>query len=246
MSTTLIAVVAALVLGHLAQSMAASVATLRLVPRLAALAGCALSRRQLLARTLGHWSIALVPIGLLVALFQVALHGALFGLPSLLFGVARAVLCLGSARSRPGRGSRRRRARSRQRAAPPPRACGPKAACPRLLDGGSLVEAVFRNAQHRWFGVLFWFLLLGPVGALLYRLVALSAEGEAASALPAHTRDGARTPDGLARLAGRAADDAVAGAGRQLRHRARCLARRRRRIVRSATSRSSARSRAPA
>ena len=34
-------------------------------------------------------------------------------------------------------------------------------------DGPALVEAVFRNALRRWFGVLFWFLLLGPIGALL-------------------------------------------------------------------------------
>ena len=63
---------------------------------------------------------------------------------------------------------------------------------PATLDGGSLVEAVFRNAQHRWFGVLFWFLVLGQVGALLYRLTALSAEDEAAHALPNPTREGAR------------------------------------------------------
>ena len=63
---------------------------------------------------------------------------------------------------------------------------------PAQLDGGSLVEAVFRNAQHRWFGVLLWFLLLGPFGALLYRLTALSAEGEASTALPDETREGAR------------------------------------------------------
>ena len=40
------------------------------------------------------------------------------------------------------------------------------------LDGPALVEAVFTNALRRWFGVLFWFLLLGPVGAILYRLAA--------------------------------------------------------------------------
>jgi len=52
------------------------------------------------------------------------------------------------------------------------------------LDGGSLVEAVFRCALWRWFGVLFWFLLLGPFGALLYRLVSLCAQGEARKRLP--------------------------------------------------------------
>jgi AmpE protein len=33
------------------------------------------------------------------------------------------------------------------------------------------VEAVFREALRRWFGVIFWFAVLGITGALLYRLV---------------------------------------------------------------------------
>ncbi len=48
-----------------------------------------------------------------------------------------------------------------------------------VIEGPPLVEAVFRCALWRWFGVLFWFLLLGPAGALLYRLVSLAAQGEA-------------------------------------------------------------------
>ena len=60
-----------------------------------------------------------------------------------------------------------------------------------LLDGGSLVEAVFRNALRRWFGVLFWFCLLGPFGALLYRLSAQAATQDA-DAMPPGTLDGAR------------------------------------------------------
>ena len=58
----------------------------------------------------------------------------------------------------------------------------------RRIDGGALVEAVFRNALRRWFGVLFWFLLLGPVGALLYRLTALAREGELRASCPARPR----------------------------------------------------------
>lgn len=37
------------------------------------------------------------------------------------------------------------------------------------------VDAVFSEGLQRWFAVLFWFALLGPVGALAYRLVALLA-----------------------------------------------------------------------
>ena len=33
------------------------------------------------------------------------------------------------------------------------------------------VEAVFRKALRRWFGVIFWFAVLGIVGAFLYRMV---------------------------------------------------------------------------
>ncbi|MBS0571143.1 MAG: cobalamin biosynthesis protein, partial [Proteobacteria bacterium] len=62
-----------------------------------------------------------------------------------------------------------------------------------------LVAATFRSALARWFGVLFWFVVLGPCGALLYRLaqrlVAAPAEGDSRLArtfaalldwLPAH------------------------------------------------------------
>jgi len=60
-----------------------------------------------------------------------------------------------------------------------------------LLDP-PLVEAVFVNAMRRWFGVLWWFLLLGPFGALLYRLAALAANDRFASLLPAQALAGAR------------------------------------------------------
>ena len=53
------------------------------------------------------------------------------------------------------------------------------------MDGPSLVEAVFRSAPARWFAVLFWFLLLGPFGALLYRLAALAVD-EAVTACRRH------------------------------------------------------------
>jgi AmpE protein len=61
-----------------------------------------------------------------------------------------------------------------------------------MVEGPTLVEAVFRCALWRWFGVLFWFLLLGAVGALGYRLVSLCAQGEAQRSLPAGQRGAAR------------------------------------------------------
>lgn len=46
---------------------------------------------------------------------------------------------------------------------------------PKPQDAGeartAAVEAVFREALRRWFGVIFWFAVLGFAGAFLYRLV---------------------------------------------------------------------------
>ncbi|QGW66363.1 hypothetical protein GOY17_16510 [Lysobacter soli] len=190
MSATLIAVVVALVLGHMAPSLAASVRQygwyrdwLRWLD----------SRFPEGSFWRGRWGLvlALAPISLLVTLFQLALHDAFFGLASLIFGVAVLFYAWGprdldvdvdAVANAPDPVARRTAAMR----------LWPEGGMPAVLDGGSLVEAVFRNAQHRWFGVLFWFLLLGPFGALLYRLTAISAEGEAASALPNETREGAR------------------------------------------------------
>jgi AmpE protein len=43
------------------------------------------------------------------------------------------------------------------------------------LDAEHLVTATFHAGLKRWFGVLFWFAVLGPCGALLYRLAQLLA-----------------------------------------------------------------------
>lgn len=49
------------------------------------------------------------------------------------------------------------------------------AEAPLPFDAALLVDATFQSALKRWFGVLFWFLVLGPCGALLYRLTQLLA-----------------------------------------------------------------------
>ena len=190
MSVTLIAVVAALVLAHLAPSLAASLRHYGWYADWLRWLGTRFPEGSFWH---GRWGIALalVPPLLVVGLFQAALDEPLFGLPGLLFSIAVLFYAWGprdldvdvdaiaDARD----------ARSRHDAAA---RLFPDGTAP-SLDGGALVGAVFRSAQRRWFGVLFWFLLLGPLGALLYRLVALSAEGDAARALPTETAAGART-----------------------------------------------------
>ena len=61
-----------------------------------------------------------------------------------------------------------------------------------VVEGPTLVAAVFRCALWRWFGVLFWFLVAGAVGAIGYRLISLCAQGEARRSLPAGQRGAAR------------------------------------------------------
>ena len=140
----------------------------------------------------GTWGIALalvVPL-LVVGLFQLALDQPLWGFVGLLFDVAVLFYCWGP------------RDLDLDVAAvlDAPDATARRAAAARLwphgagvqLDGGSLVEAVFRNAQRRWFGVLFWFCLLGPFGAVMYRLSVLAVERDDTQ-LAHDTASGAKT-----------------------------------------------------
>lgn len=194
MSVTLIAVIAALVLGHLAPSLAAAMRQygwygdwLRWLD----------SRFGEGSVWRGRWGIALalLPPLLLVGLFQQALAEPLLGLGGLLFGIAALFYAWGPRdldRDVDALAEARDPASRREAAA---RLYDDEAATgagPVTLGGGSLVEAVFEAALRRWFGVLFWFLLLGPFGAVLYRFAVLSARGPFARALPAGTADGAR------------------------------------------------------
>ena len=190
MSATLIAVIFALVLGHLAPGFAASVRRHD---------GFGLWLRWLNARFgdspsvwRGHYGVLfalLLPL-LLVGLMQFALHSPLAGVFGLLFAVAMLFYAWGprdldvdvSAVVDAENPAARREAAARLDAKPDSG----------LGEAPAMVEAVFANALRRWFGVLFWFLLFGAVGAVLYRLAALLAEGEYADTLPASTREGAR------------------------------------------------------
>ena len=191
MSVTLIATVVALVLGHLAPSLAAAVRQY----------GWYRDWIRWLNRQFpdgsfwrGQWGIglALVPPLLLVGLFQLAVEAQLLGLAELLFGVAVLFYAWGPR-------DLDRDVNAILDASDP---VARRDAAARLsidanpsLEGGSLVESVFRNAMRRWFGVLFWFLLLGPFGAILYRLTALSvaSSGDPARDVPGRAMRGART-----------------------------------------------------
>ena len=190
MSITLVAVVLALVLGHVAPSLVA--AFRRHAWYDAWLRWLGEGGRG----SAGFWggrygiALALAPVLLVVALLQWLLDGPLYGLPGLLFDIVVLVYAWGprdldvdvEAIIDAHDATTRRAAIARLGLT------GEAAA----LDGPALVEAVFANALRRWFGVLFWFLLLGPVGALLYRLSALAVDGESATGLPEQTRVGAR------------------------------------------------------
>jgi AmpE protein len=189
MSIALIAVVVALALGHAAPALAASV-------RDYGWFGHWLRWLDGRFPADGFWRgrygvvLALLPPLLAVGLFQLAVDAPLLGLAGLVLGIAVLFYCWGprdldvdveaivAARDP----AARREAASKLW--PDPAQVS--------LDAPSLVSAVITNAQRRWFGVLFWFLLLGPFGALLYRLAALAADGDDARLLPADTAAGAR------------------------------------------------------
>lgn len=188
MFATLIAVLLALAAGHIAPVLTAQLRDYSWFARWlrwldARLAGTASWQGYL------GVAVALLPL-LALAAVQIACGDRLHGLPALLLGIAvlfytwgprdldldvAAVLDAGDIASR--------------RAAaihlwPPGKQVS--------LSVDPLVEAVFRGALRRWFGVLLWFLLLGPVGALLYRLTALVAEGINSHLLPPDHLVGAR------------------------------------------------------
>ncbi len=189
MSATLIAVIFALVLGHLAPGFAASVRRHD---------GFGLWLRWLDVRfgDPSFWrgrygfALALLPPLLLVGALQFLLHAPLAGVLGLLFAVAALFYAWGprdldvdvSAVVDAEDAVARRAAAARLGAT----------SASAISEPAAMVEAVFANALRRWFGVLFWFLLFGAVGGVLYRLAALMAEGAYAEALPVSTREGAR------------------------------------------------------
>lgn len=189
MSITLIATLVALVLGHLAPSFATAV---RNVGWYRELIGWCNQRFGVDSFWRSRWGIVLVllPTVLVVGLLQLAIDGRSLVGVGLLFGTAVLFLAWGP----------RDLDRDVDAILDAPDAIARSERVTQLVDeaqtpdsGSGLVEAVFRNALRRWFGVLFWFLVLGPVGAITYRLSVLAAVGPIAGEVPSATRRGART-----------------------------------------------------
>lgn len=187
MFTTLVAVLVALALGHVAPAFAAHLRRFEWFRHGLGWLGTA-------ARPAWHGAVgvalAVLPAVLLMALLAWALHGVLFGLPSLLLGVLVLAACWGP----------RDLDRDVEAIIDADDAGARHATLQQLQSAGgslrddlpSLVEATVYNALRRWFAVLFWFLLLGPAGALGYRLLALMAVSPMRARVAPDTLDAAQ------------------------------------------------------
>ena len=183
MFPTLAAVVVALVLGHVAQDVVAAVRRYGWFDDWLRWLGSRFPQ----GFWQGRWGVALalLPPLLVVASLQWALHAPLLGFLGLLFGIGVLFHCWGP----------RDLDLDVDAIVDAPDLAARNAAIARLSPNGgdiaSLLAAVFHAARRRWFGVLFWFLLLGAFGAVLYRLVVLAAEDDAAR-LPPDNATGAK------------------------------------------------------
>lgn len=115
----------------------------------------------------------------LCLLIQSVLGQVLFGLPLFAFGVVVLFFSFGPREldadidaviKAPDRAQR---AAAAQALRPDP------ATGPLPLEATALVEATFYSALSAWFGVVFWFVVLGPAGALGYRMIQLIARNAA-------------------------------------------------------------------
>ncbi|HET6907665.1 MAG TPA: beta-lactamase induction protein [Rhodanobacteraceae bacterium] len=139
----------------------------------------------------GRIAIALALPVIVCALIQRALYGWGFGAAGVVFAALVLIYTLGprepeadidavlTAPDAPARESAAQELRDDAGAAPLP------------FTSPALVEAAVLAGLRRRFGVLFWFFLIGPVGALLYRLAQVAAN-DGGGELDLRARDGAR------------------------------------------------------
>ncbi|HHW4679258.1 MAG TPA: regulatory signaling modulator protein AmpE [Xylella sp.] len=188
MFITLIAVIVALTLGHLLPSQVAELRSFHWFGRWLDWMGRLPQMRDLWRSSYGL-GLALGPLLLAVALLQWCLNGVWHGFFSLLFGVAVVIWTWGP----------RDLGRDVEAVIEADDASARHLAVRQLQAAGgslyndvpSLIEAVVINALRRWLALLFWFLLLGPLGAVLYRFTALAVESHLSTHLPPANRQGA-------------------------------------------------------
>ena len=189
MFTTLLAVIVALALGHVAPALAASLRRFTwLTHGVRWLDAHAVQLRVWRGRF--GVALAVLPPLLVVLALQWLLVGVGYGLPSLLYGVVVLVWCWGP----------RDLDRDVEAVIDADDVPSRRLAVAQLQSAGgslhedtpSLVTAVVVNGLRRWFAVMFWFWLLGPFGALIYRLTALLVESVLSAQLPTANREGAR------------------------------------------------------
>ena len=177
MSIALLAVVLVLLASHFFPATAA----LRRMPELAAIWDGWIHRLNLATPTSWLGSLLrLVLPALLLLWLQLALHGRWYGLLSLALGVVVLFACWGprdldrdvADALDDTRGSDHDEA---ARALRLPNASQPWSA---------VAPALFQAGLERWFGVLFWFVVLGPAGALLFRLARIASTPDLAAQAP--------------------------------------------------------------
>lgn len=128
-----------------------------------------------------RFALVLLPLALfaICALIQLALHHVLFGLPAFVFGVVVLFYCWGPRDLDADIAAVLKAPDSERRSAAAQLLRPDPAVAPLPFESAPLVEATFASALSRIFGVLFWFVVLGPAGALGYRVALLIARNTA-------------------------------------------------------------------
>lgn len=180
MSAVLIAVILALVLGHAVPQLA-QLRRYDWFPAWLGWLGVRLGGQGLHAGRFGILLSLGLPL-LAIGLLQWWLDDLLYGLPAFVFALAVLFYCWGPRDLDLDVDAVVEAADANARRSASQALYGPDRE-PRQ-DGPSLVEAVFQGALERWFGVLLWFVLLGPFGAVLYRFTQVGSTRVAQERLP--------------------------------------------------------------